>query len=158
MKQKNSIEMQELIGHNNKKYAEKAITYCKELLMNEEEIKVIGVQKHPLFNFSPDSLVLTNKRVLVVKPSFFGLKMSFADFLWTDVKDFHIKEELFGGVFMFKLMTGRTVHLDYIPKKQNRMLYSYAQEIEAEIEAMRKQIAIERDEKILDKTRFVNHV
>jgi hypothetical protein len=56
--------------------------------------------------------------------------MEFQDYLWKDVEDCHLKEEILGAVFIVKTIKGIANKIDYLPKSQARRLYTIAQEQE----------------------------
>ncbi len=122
---------------------QKALVKLNELITTGEIIEYIGVQKKPV-NLSPDSIALTNKRVIFCRPSSFGLSMNFQDILWKDVYDCHIKEGLMGATFTVITVRKARVTLDYLPKVQARMLYRYAQEREEEMSEYRRQRGLEQ--------------
>jgi len=59
------------------KAVDKITSKLTDLLMKNEEIGYIGVQKKPAINVFPDSIVLTNKRIIICKPKNLGLSMDF---------------------------------------------------------------------------------
>lgn len=120
------------------KTVEKIYQRLTDLLTTGEEIVYIAVQKKPLVNLLPECIALTNKRILFFTPANFGLSVKFVDFVWKDIVDVFIKEEIIGAVFSVKTTTSAEVGVDYLPKVQARKLYQYAQERkESEREARR---------------------
>ncbi len=120
------------------KTVEKIYHRLTDLLTTGEEIVYIAVQKKPLVNLLPECIALTNKRILFFTPANFGLSIKFVDFVWKDIVDVFIKEEIIGAVFSVKTTTSAEVGIDYLPKIQARKLYQYAQERkESEREARR---------------------
>ncbi|MEN0083066.1 PH domain-containing protein, partial [Flavobacterium lindanitolerans] len=67
------------------KAIEKITSKLTDLLMKNEEIGYIGVQKKPAITVFPDSIVLTNKRIIICKPKNLGLSMDFTDYTWDDI-------------------------------------------------------------------------
>ena len=110
------------------KAVEKVYTRLVDLLTTGEEIIYIATQKKPLVNILPDCVALTNKRILFFTPANLGLSIKFVDFVWKDVIDVFIKEEIIGAVFSAKTTNGAEMGVDYLPKVQARKLYQYAQE------------------------------
>ena len=110
------------------KAVEKVYSRLNDLLSHGEEILYIAAQKKPLVNLMPDCIAITNKRVLFFTPANFGLTLKFVDFVWKDIIDVAIKEELIGAVFSIKTTNGTEIGVDYLPKVQARKLYQYAQE------------------------------
>jgi hypothetical protein len=110
------------------KAVEKVYTRLVDLLTTGEEIIYIATQKKPLVNILSDCVALTNKRVLFFTPANLGLSIKFIDFVWKDVVDVVIKEEIIGAIFTIKTTNGGEMGVDYLPKVQARKLYQYAQQ------------------------------
>jgi len=110
------------------KAIEKITTKLSDLLMKNEEVGYIGVQKRPAINVFPDSIVLTNKRIIMCKPKNLGLSMDFTDYPWSLVSGAFVKENILGSEFSFTTNTDITVSIEYIPKTQARKIYTFAKE------------------------------
>lgn len=110
------------------KAIEKITAKLSDLLMKGEEIGYIGVQKKPAINVFPDSIVLTNKRIIMCKPKNLGLSMDFTDYAWDDVAGTFVRENILGSEFSFATHTDMQVSIDYIPKIQARKIYTFAKE------------------------------
>lgn len=110
------------------KAIEKITEKLDNLLMQGEEIGYIGVQKKPALTVLPDSIVMTNKRIIICKPKNLGLSMSFSDYNWNEIVAPMMKENLLGAEFSFVTKTDLTETIDYIPKNQARKLYTFAKE------------------------------
>jgi Bacterial PH domain len=110
------------------KAIEKITSKLKDLLMNNEEIGYIGVQKKPAITVFPDSIVMTNKRIIMCKPKNLGLSMDFIDYDWDDIAGTFVKENILGSEFSFSTKTELVINIDYIPKNQARKLYTFAKE------------------------------
>ncbi len=110
------------------KAVEKITSKLNDILMRGEETGYIGVQKKPAINVFPDSIVLTNKRIIICKPKNLGLSMDFTDFPWTQVSATFVKENILGSEFSFTTTTDLTVSIDYIPKIQARKINTFAKE------------------------------
>ena len=109
------------------KAVEKVYSRLVDLLTTGEEIIYIATQKKPLVNILPDCVALTTKRVLFFTPANLGLSIKFVDFVWKDVVDVLIKEEIIGAIFSVRTTNGAEMGVDYLPKVQARKLYQYAQ-------------------------------
>ena len=109
------------------KAIEKITSKLNDLLMRGEEVGYIGVQKKPVTVF-PDSIVLTNKRIIICKPKNLGLSMDFTDYAWEDIAGIFVKENILGSEFSFSTKTDIQVSIDYIPKTQARKIYTFAKE------------------------------
>lgn len=110
------------------KAIEKITSKLESLLMNNEEVGYIAVQKKPAITVFPDSIVVTNKRIILCKPKNLGLSMEFMDYDWDDIAGTFVKEGFLGSDFSFSTKTELTHTVDYLPKNQARKLYTYAKE------------------------------
>ncbi|MBL0735895.1 PH domain-containing protein [Flavobacterium sp. GN10] len=110
------------------KAIEKITSKLNDLLMKGEEVGYIAVQKKPAITVFPDSIVLTNKRIIICKPKNLGLSMDFTDYTWDDIASTFVKENILGSEFSFGTKTDLAISIDYIPKIQARKIYTYAKE------------------------------
>jgi hypothetical protein len=110
------------------KAIEKITSKLDNLLMNNEEIGYIAVQKKPAVTILPDSIVVTNKRIILCKPKNLGLSMEFVDYDWDDIAASFVKEGILGAEFTFSTKSDLTHTVDYLPKNQARKLYTFAKE------------------------------
>ncbi|MGL3000130.1 PH domain-containing protein [Flavobacterium sp. RSSB_23] len=110
------------------KAIEKITAKLNDILMKNEEVGYIGVQKKPALTVLPDSIVLTNKRIIICQPKNLGLSMHFIDYTWDEVDGAFVKENILGSEFTFSTKTELQVTIDYIPKIQARKIYTYAKE------------------------------
>jgi hypothetical protein len=110
------------------KAIEKITSKLENLLMSNEEVGYIAVQKKPAITVFPDSIVVTNKRIILCKPKNLGLSMEFMDYDWDDIAGSFVKEGFLGSDFSFSTKTDLTHTVDYLPKNQARKLYTYAKE------------------------------
>ena len=110
------------------KAIEKITSKLENLLMSNEEVGYIAVQKKPAITVFPDSIVVTNKRIILCKPKNLGLSMEFMDYDWDDIAGTFVKEGFLGADFSFFFFFGLTHTVEYLPKNQARKLYTYAKE------------------------------
>jgi hypothetical protein len=110
------------------KAIEKITSKLNDLLMKNEEIGYIAVQKKPAITVFPDSVVVTNKRIIICQPKNLGLTMSFTDFTWDEIEGTFVKENILGSEFSFSTKTQIQVSINYIPKIQARKIFTYAKE------------------------------
>ncbi len=110
------------------KAIEKITAKLENLLMSNEEVGYIAVQKKPAITVFPDSIVVTNKRIILCKPKNLGLSMEFVDFNWDEIGGTFVKEGILGSDFTFSTKTELTHTVDYLPKNQARKLYTFAKE------------------------------
>lgn len=110
------------------KAIEKITSKLNDLLMKNEEIGYIAVQKKPAITVFPDSIVVTNKRIIICQPKNLGLSMNFIDYTWDEIEGTFVKENILGSEFSFSTKTQIQVSIDYIPKTQARKIFTYAKE------------------------------
>jgi len=110
------------------KAIEKIAAKLSDLLMKNEEIGYIAVQKKPAITVLPDSIVMTNKRIIICQPKNLGLSMDFIDYTWDQIEGTFVKENILGSEFSFSTKTDMSVSIDYIPKIQARKIFTYAKE------------------------------
>ena len=110
------------------KAIEKITSKLENLLMSNEEIGYIAVQKKPAVTILPESIVVTNKRIILCKPKNLGLSMEFMDYDWDDIEASFVKEGILGSDFTFSTKSELTHTVDYLPKNQARKLYTFAKE------------------------------
>ncbi|MDR6844738.1 PH domain-containing protein [Flavobacterium granuli] len=110
------------------KAIEKVTSKLQDILMKNEEIGYIAVQKKPALTVLPDSIVVTTKRIIICQPKNLGLSMNFIDYTWDDIEGTFVKENILGSEFSFSTKTEMQVSIDYIPKIQARKIFTYAKE------------------------------
>lgn len=110
------------------KAIDKITSKLNNLLMKNEEVGYIGVQKKPAITVFPDSIVLTNRRIIICKPKNLGLSMDFIDYDWDDIATTFVKENILGSEFSFVTKNDLTISIDYIPKTQARKIATFAKE------------------------------
>ncbi len=110
------------------KAIEKVMSKLSDLLMKNEEIGYIAVQKKPAITVLPDSIVVTNKRIIICQPKNLGLSMNFTDYSWDEIESTFVKEGILGSDFSFVTKTAISVTIEYIPKVQARKMYTFAKE------------------------------
>ncbi|MGL5111650.1 MAG: PH domain-containing protein [Flavobacterium sp.] len=110
------------------KAIEKITAKLHDILMKNEEVGYIAVQKKPALTVLPDSIALTNKRIIICQPKNLGLSMHFVDYTWDEIDSAFVKENILGSEFSFSTKTELQITIDYIPKIQARKIYTYAKE------------------------------
>ncbi|MFY7758832.1 MAG: PH domain-containing protein, partial [Flavobacterium stagni] len=110
------------------KAIEKITAKLENLLMTHEVVGYIAVQKKPAITVFPDSIVVTNKRIILCKPKNLGLSMEFIDYDWDTIEATFVKEGILGSDFTFTTQSDLTHTVDYLPKNQARKLYTFAKE------------------------------
>jgi hypothetical protein len=113
----------------------KILGKAESLLTSGETIDFIGVQKKLLINLSPDAVVLTNRRFMIVRPKLLG--MTFEDYLWPHVADVHLSEQMLTATIYCVITNGHKLEIDSLPKAQARRIYAYAQGVEEQMHKLR---------------------
>ncbi|MDQ3004582.1 MAG: PH domain-containing protein, partial [Chloroflexota bacterium] len=103
----------------------------QQILTHGEEILYIAVQKR-LINLSPDSVVLTNKRFIVYRPTFLG-GANFQDYIWRDLHDARLTEGIINSTVTLQTVKSQVLSVSDLPKAQARKLYAFAQEMEEKV-------------------------
>lgn len=116
------------------------------LLALGETIEYLAVQKKHLLALAPQSVLITNKRYMIVQPKLMG--MNFEDHAWRDIANVHLSEHGKTSTLTCTLAGGRPLIVDNIPPKQASHIYAYAQ-------AMDEQLLKERRQRLLDEKRAV---
>ena len=125
------------------KAIEKISAKLDSMLMKNEEIGYIAVQKKPAVTILPDSIVVTNKRIILCRPKNLGLSMEFMDYDWEDINAAFVKEGILGADFTFTTKSDITHTMEYLPKNQVRKLYTYAKERLEELKAPKPNMAVD---------------
>lgn len=121
---------------------ERVHSKMSEILTSNEEVQYIAVQKKPVVNVSPDSVLLTTKRLIVFRPRILG-GLDFEDHVWRDIANVHLKEGVFTAMVSIETVAGAQITIDYLPKTQARRLYSIAQEMEEKVREERRERELE---------------
>lgn len=120
----------------------KLLEKVKEICTSTEEVLYMAVQERPLINFSPDAVVLTNRRFIVFRPKMLN-RLDFKDCLWLHAGDVHMQENLIGATITFTGLNGNSERIEYLPRKQARKIYRIAQEKEEEMIELRRERKME---------------
>jgi len=99
------------------------------ILTSSEVVHLIVVQERPLINFSPDAVVITNRRLIFCRPKLLG-RFEFEDYLLIDLCNAHVKQSFFRSTFTARHTSGRQLMMDWLPKAAAQRLYRLAQELE----------------------------
>jgi hypothetical protein len=99
------------------------------ILTSSESVQLIVVQERPLVNFSPDAVVITNRRLIFYRPKLLG-RFEFEDYLLIDLSNAHLKQSFLTSIFSAQHTSGRKLMMDWLPKAAAQRLYRLAQELE----------------------------
>ena len=136
------MDISRFIGEEqDERFVRRIIDKVGDLLTAEESIEYVAVQKNLVVTISPDAVVLTSRRFILVKPGLLG--MIFHDVPWREVHDVHMSEQMIGATLVCRTTTGAVLSLDKVPKKQARRVYAYAQKVEEEAYEKRRQMELD---------------
>ncbi|MGK6351284.1 PH domain-containing protein [Parapedobacter sp. DT-150] len=107
---------------------EKLLVKLQDMLADGEQVSYIAVQKKPAVTLFPDSIALTDKRIIFCRSTKLGLATDFEIFPLTAVEDISFKEGLLGAKVVVVPIRGEAVELAYIPKNQARRYYQLSSE------------------------------
>ncbi len=110
--------------------------FVQDYLTSGEDVEFICKQQKPIA-IKADAVVVTNCRLMIVRPKLLR-RFEFDDFLWRDLGDAHVKENLMGATFSAVSINGSHISIDMLPKKGARRLYQIAQEREEQAVEIRR--------------------
>lgn len=134
------------------KTAEKVLGKIEDMLTPGEQVVYLAVQKKPAVTLIPDSIVVTDKRLIFCKPGNLGLTTNFEIYSWKDIKEVSFKEEFFGAKFTAVPLTGENLTIDYIPKVQARKLYQFCNQQLERGKELERERALEREKALKPQT------
>lgn len=116
---------------------EKLLSKVEGILTDGETIVYIAIQSKPIITLFPDCAVCTNRRFILYRSKILG-RMDFDDYLWRELRDCKLEENIFGATISMHVMNGALVSMSHLPKVQARAIYRLCQqEEEAAIEIRR---------------------
>lgn len=127
------------------KTAEKVLGKIADMLTPGEQVIYLAVQKKPAVTLVPDSIVVTDKRIVFCIPGNLGLTTNFEIFSWKDIKEVSFKEEFFGAKFTAVPLSGENFTVDYIPKVQARKLYQFCNQQLERLKTLERERLEERE-------------
>lgn len=107
----------------------KILDRVRSLCITGEVPLYMAVQQRPVANFSPDAVVVTNGRLIIMRQKILG-RMSFEDHLWRDVADAHVEDHIMSSSLTFRSVGGHRHKVEWLPKEQAKKVYRIAQEQE----------------------------
>lgn len=120
----------------------KAYSRISEILTPQEEIEYIAIAHHFTGFQSPDCVVATTRRFMVVRQKVLG-RMDFEDYLWVDLQDARLKEGIVFSEITFRTTSAKFHKVDYLPKVQARRIYGFCQAKEEEARGLRRNMSLE---------------
>lgn len=105
---------------------------------------VVATAAQQLTVMSPDGVVLTNRRMLILVPQLGGLKVSFVDWLWSDVVNVHIAEGVLGTTLTVQSVNRPVYGVERLDKAEARAVYRIAQQMEEVVRRGRHHLEMER--------------
>ncbi|MEX6688047.1 PH domain-containing protein [Danxiaibacter flavus] len=125
------------------KAVEKVADKLNSMMMTDETVTYIAVQKKPAITIAPECIALTNKRIIFFRSKNMGLSTEYEDIIWKDVLDSHLKENIWGAEFKVQTVKGTEHMIDFLPKAQARKLLAVVQEQEEVQKEVRRQLDLE---------------
>jgi hypothetical protein len=80
--------------------------------------------------------------LIFFRPKLFG-RFEFQDYLWYDLFNAHLQQNMFGSVFSAQHVRGMFVSMDYLSKQAAQTLYRIAQEREESARLARHQVNLD---------------
>lgn len=108
----------------------------------DENALYMAVQQRPIANFSPDAVVLTNRRAVIFRQKILG-RLQFVDVPWLNVADVHMSEDILGSTVSIRGLNGHVEQVSFLPKAQARKIYRIAQDMEEKMVELRRERAME---------------
>ena len=128
--------------HPNAALVDSMCQKVQAILTSQEVIQYVAVQQKPLVNIAPDALVATNRRLIFFRSKLLG-RFEFQDYLWFDLSNAHVQQNLLGSVFSARHVSGQVLTMDYLPKESANALYRLAQEREEQARLARYQLHVD---------------
>jgi len=107
------------------KVVEKLLLKLQDMLAEDEAVLYAAVQKMPAVTLFPDSIAVTDRRVLFCRSTKLGLATDFDIFTWDQVADISFKEGLLASRVILVPTHGDPLEMPHIPKSQARKLYQW---------------------------------
>ena len=120
---------------------EKIQTDVAAILTAGEVINFITIQAKPVA-IKADAIVATDRRLIFYRPKLLG-RFDFDDYLWRDLQDAHLAQNIIGATFTATSIHGQVVSMDYLSKDSATRLYRMAQQKEEEAIEVRRQREME---------------
>jgi len=122
------VKKHNLSEEQDPKTAEKVLGKLSDMLTSGEAVLYLAIQKKPAVTLIPDSIAVTNKRIVFCIPENLGLTTNYITFNWSEVKEVSFKEAFFSSKFITIPKRGENITIDYIPKVQARKLSQFCNE------------------------------
>jgi len=114
---------------------------ASQILTSNEQIEYVAIQQKPVA-VKADVMIITNRRLIFYRPKLLG-RMDFQDYLWRDLYNAHLKNDMIGSTFSAQHISGGIVTMDYLPKNAAARVYRIAQQREEEAIEIRRQREME---------------
>jgi len=103
--------------------------HISHIAARDEKVFYIAHQKKKLMKARPDSVVVTNARIIIIRQGLGGSRTE--DYLWKNIVSVQMKEGLMGTTFSILDANDHIVQVDDLPKAQLERLCQLAQEMRA---------------------------
>lgn len=102
-------------------------THTSGIISSHEQIYYIAHQKPKMLKQKPDSVVVTNERVIITRQGLGGSRTE--DHQWKDIMSVEMRESLMGTTFSMLDRGDHVIQIDDLPKAQLEKLCQFAQEM-----------------------------
>lgn len=85
---------------------------------------------------TPNYVILTSRRLMVLKPTLTGTKME--DMVWLDIDNIHVSEELLTATIICKSVNGQMIGCSGLEKESALALYRMGQSGEEQMREQRR--------------------
>ncbi len=103
--------------------------HVSHLVSSNEQIFYIAHQKRRMMKTKPDSVVVTNKRLIIIRQSIGGSRIE--DHQWKDIISVEMKEGMMGTTFSALDRNDHVIQVDDLPKAQLEKVCQLSQEMRA---------------------------
>lgn len=100
-----------------------------QLISSHEQIFYIAHQKRKLMKTKPDSVIVTNERLIIIHQGLGGSRVE--DHQWKDIIRVEMREGIMGTTFSMLDRNDHIIQVDDLPKPQLEKLCQLAQEMRA---------------------------
>jgi hypothetical protein len=126
------FEVEEALTHSMDEGQEPSLvaeifTEASSLISSHEQIFYIAHQKPRMLRQKPDSVVVTNERIIITRHGLSGSRTE--DHQWKDILSVEMRENLMGTTFSMLDRADHVIQIDDLPKPQIEKLCRLAQEM-----------------------------
>lgn len=126
------FEIEEALQHSMNEGQDPAIVaeiyqHINGLISSHEQIFYIAHQKPKILKNKPDSVVVTNERLIINRQGMGGSRLE--DYQWKDIMSVQMRDGIMGTTFSLLDRNDHIIQVDDLPKPQLEKLCQMAQEM-----------------------------